>query len=744
MKRLNKVFYRISSLLLMLLMVVNIFAITPLTANAAKKTEKSYEIAVVFDNSGSMYVDNSKMAWCRAKYAMEIFASMLNYDNGDKLWIFPMWEVTDGVPQNGDKGSYNAISITKKDEIDKITNLYTTNPSGTPLAPIDEAYAYMNTSKATDRWIIVLTDGTFTQYKRDDGETTIASETVRDKLLEIAATGINVQYLGFEAADDLTADPTNNFYSKKSTDASLKDDLIDICNSIFQRAALPANRLSGKTLDISDMSMSKLFVFAQGKNSKISSMTDSSGKEVNITLDSGQRTYSTLTAAGEKGKAAKIDDSLAGQVVSFAASKAGKYTLNYSGADKVEIFYEPNVKLKVEFKDASGKVVDGSKGEIEAGEYTVTSTIIDGVTEKDVTNNELLGKVSIKTYVKTSKDKEYKAYDNNAKINLTPDSATDIYVEATYLEDFTLSSRENEELDWLTGLKVGSQSLDFKVKANVEQPENWYKISDHENWKPVRFDITVKGKPLTAEQMAKVKFAVEKTTGGKLNYKCQPLPNESAYIVYIGQDENGKYVEPETGAYILKAQASYVDEYGSTHTAEDSAMFEIQTYDKFWRWLLWILIILILLLLWLFFMTRKVLPKRIDKDTAEFETMSAGELGGNHVDVDYKRKSKSLRINTIGAVDFDERCNVTFSLAAVDNRFKKSKDRRIRITGIKSNCTAVSINNTPYVKNEKGAWVKETNIDSQNPPPIAHDSRNPTIELTRGPDARLTCKVKNL
>lgn len=40
MKRLNKVFYRISSLLLTLLMVVNIFAITPLTANAATVTKK--------------------------------------------------------------------------------------------------------------------------------------------------------------------------------------------------------------------------------------------------------------------------------------------------------------------------------------------------------------------------------------------------------------------------------------------------------------------------------------------------------------------------------------------------------------------------------------------------------------------------------------------------------------------------------------------------------------------------------
>ena len=60
MKKFNKVFYRISSLLLTLLMVLNVFAIIPLTANAAKKTEKSYEIAIVFDNSGSMYENQGK------------------------------------------------------------------------------------------------------------------------------------------------------------------------------------------------------------------------------------------------------------------------------------------------------------------------------------------------------------------------------------------------------------------------------------------------------------------------------------------------------------------------------------------------------------------------------------------------------------------------------------------------------------------------------------------------------------
>lgn len=738
MKKFKKGFYRISSLLLTLLMVVNVFAIMPLTANAAKKTEKSYEIAIVFDNSGSMY-ENQGKSWCRAKYAMEIFASMLNYDNGDKLWIYPMWEVTNGKPQNGDIGSYKAIPITKKEDIDKITNLYTTRPYGTPLAPVYEAHEYMKTSKATEKWILVLTDGEFNSEQRDGGSSVIDAAALKNKLISVATDGIKVQYLGFGQASALTADESKNFYAKKSTDTSLKDDLIEICNSIFQRAALPANRLSGNTLNIEDLSMSNLIVFAQGTNAKISSMTNPSGKDVKITLDSGQRKFSTIKAATYED--AGIDNTLAGQVVSFDESEAGKYTLNYSGADKVEIFYEPNVKLKVEFKDASDKVVDGSKGEIEAGEYTVTSTIIDGVTEKDVTNNELLGKVNIKTYVKTSKDKQYKAYENNAKINLTPDSGTDVYVEATYLKDFTLSSRDNEELDWLSGLKVGAQTLKFVAKATVQQDGSWYKISDHENWKPIRVDFTIKGKPLTAEQMAKLTFPVDGKGNNGLSYRYEKLPNESACIIYVGQDKNGKYVEPETGTYILKDQASYVDEYGTTHTAETSAMFDVQTYDKFWRWLFWILIILALIILWLFFMTRKVLPKNIVLDSGEVSIGVGKKLDKKFVKLNYNRKGGSLSIGTTNAVPADKKCSATFDLKAVDNRFVKSKDRKISIVGINSNCKSVEINGTEYLKHKRGVWVKDVDLDADSPKPFNKDVRNPSFTLNKG--ATLNCKVKN-
>ena len=64
-------------LLSMLLVLVLGFATASgaLAAGGTKNTV-SRSIAIVFDNSGSMYMQGNK-AWCRATYAIEVFASMM-------------------------------------------------------------------------------------------------------------------------------------------------------------------------------------------------------------------------------------------------------------------------------------------------------------------------------------------------------------------------------------------------------------------------------------------------------------------------------------------------------------------------------------------------------------------------------------------------------------------------------------------------------------------------------------------
>ena len=600
MKKKSRILYRISSLLLMLLMVVSVFCTIPFTASAATvtKSEKNYDIAVVFDNSGSMY---QNQGWCRAKYAMEIFASMLNYDK-DKLHIFPMWEVTTDGSQPNSGGSYAAIEVKSKKDIDKISNLYTVRPSNTPFAPITEAYNYLKTSSADEKWLIILTDGAFNQEARGQG----ASIDLQKRVSSLASKEIKVQYLGFGGATALKANEANNFFAKKSSDTSLKDDLIGICNAIFQRSILPSNRLSGEKLNL-DLSMKNVIVFAQGANAKIVSLKDSSGKEVAVTLDSGQRKYSDIKAKGYAD--APIDTSLAGQVVTFAACPKGEYTLSYSGAEKIQIFYEPDVDIDFSFTNSDGQKIEKPEDFV-AGEYTVNSKIVDASTGEDVTSHELMGNdVKLSTYVKTSKDSERKEYANGAKINFEPDDSTEIWVEGEYLGKYKISSKDDKKWDWLNGIEIPPETVDFKIDATVLQSQSWFKTKDHDNWKPIRIAMTLDGQPLTDEQLANTKLTI--TTSGDLKYRCEPIQGESAYNVYIAQDENGKYIEPETGKYKLNASATYIDEYGEETTAKDDVSFEIQWYSKFWRWLLWILIILAIIIIIIMILNHPTLPSAV-------------------------------------------------------------------------------------------------------------------------------------
>lgn len=725
-----KILYRISSVAIVAVMLMSLFVCST-SVNAAsdddtQKKEKSYEIAIAYDNSGSMY---NNEAWCRAKYAMEIFASMLDYEKGDRLTIFPMWEVTvDGSrPTGGPVESQTPITVSSKKDIDYISNMYTVCPSGTPFTPVDKAYEFLKNSDKDEKWLIVLTDGVF-----NGGPT---AETLKNMLIGKATNGIKVQYLGFAGAAVLQADKSKDFYTPNNPNAGLEEKLIDICNTIFERSKLPSDKLKAKKLTL-DISMKKLIVFVQGEGAEIKSLKDSSGKEIGESFNSGQRKFSEV-AGGAGYEKAPCDKTLYGHVVVFESCAKGEYTLDYTGSESaIQIFYEPDVDIKIALKNSDNEIVDPSGGELVAGEYTLENTLVDGVTGEDVTNHQLLGDVSFTTKVKTSKDEDFKDYPDN-KIVLTPDSATEVIVEGTYLVDYTISTKDDPDA-FPVPIRIKEKKL--QVDAKVLQSQSWYKISDHENWKPIRVGLSIDGEPLTDEQLKAVKLELE-LKGIPCRYEM--IPGESACNVYIAQDESGKYIKPETGNYKLIVNASYTDEFGTTLEGTADAKFEVRTYDKFWKWLFWIGIFAIILAIWLLIMSQKVLPKKIVKDTANFSTMTAGDLGENFVDVEYRRKSRSLTVTTIGSVAPDERCDVTFSLQPIDSRFKKSRERRFKITNIQSSSSMVSINNLEYLQHENGNWVKGTFSDAQNPPPVAHETRNPTIIVERGADATLTCKLKN-
>jgi predicted metal-dependent peptidase len=198
-------------------------ALPGVSAATVTKVKKTYDIAVAFDNSGSMYENTN--AWCHAKYAMEIFASMLDYSNGDKLTIFPMYDVTTDGSTDKSNGT-KLVEIRSKGDIDKIHKLYTPYAGGTPFEPVNKARDYLKASSASEKWLVVLTDGQFQSMSQDK---------TRKALLAIANSRLRVQYLGVgSAAYPLQASESKYFYADKAaTSGDLQNKLIDICNKIF-------------------------------------------------------------------------------------------------------------------------------------------------------------------------------------------------------------------------------------------------------------------------------------------------------------------------------------------------------------------------------------------------------------------------------------------------------------------------------------------------------------------------------
>lgn len=542
-----------SALVIILIYLLTVFSIIA-SADITKKT-KSYDIAIAFDNSGSMYDNQS---WCRAKYAMEIFASMLDYEKGDRLRIFPMWEVkTDGttpIPSEHEtpQESSAPIIIDSNDDIDKISNLYTINAGGTPFTPVTKAYEHLVSSSASEKWLIVLSDGAFDGAEKN-------TSVLRERLISMATNGdIKIQYLGFAGTDEIASDVANGMYAKKSTDVSLMSDLVDICNAIFQRSILPAEYYNNNTLNI-DLSMRKVIVFVQGQGAKIESLKKSDGGSVAILQESGQRKYSKISV-GKYWQTATppIDDSLYGEVVTFDECPKGQYVLSCPGAKNVQIFYEPDVDIKVSLTDENGNSVDVSTDGIDAGEYTISSIIVDGTTGEDVTNHKLMGNdVSFATYVRGSNESSAKRYENGAKIKFEPDDKTEVIVEATYLKDYTISTKDDPNAFPLP-LFVREQSIDFNVQ--LSQLNTDYKIASSADWNPIKATLSIDERPLSEAELQRTDVSFKMSNG--ISFYAEAVPNESAYNLYVGRDENNNVDMPPVGTYDLGIMFSYIDEYG--------------------------------------------------------------------------------------------------------------------------------------------------------------------------------------
>ena len=88
---------KLSRKLRILLSTIFIVALFVACSFCAAAQSPSREIAIVYDDSGSMVKEDDiyQANWCRAKYALEVFSAMLQ--EGDEMTVYPMSNYRDSV-----------------------------------------------------------------------------------------------------------------------------------------------------------------------------------------------------------------------------------------------------------------------------------------------------------------------------------------------------------------------------------------------------------------------------------------------------------------------------------------------------------------------------------------------------------------------------------------------------------------------------------------------------------------------
>lgn len=485
----------LSTFLSVTLLFMCIFVGVP-TVYASARTNNSRAIAIVFDNSGSMY-DAGDQAWCRATYAMEVFASMLN--TGDVLQIYPMHSITVG---DKEYSMHNPFQITDASQASSIRNIYTKDAGGTPIESIDCAVQGLRKIQTGKKYLIVLTDGgTFSKNGYGLSKDSTKKE-LDNRINTNAGEAMTVMYLGIGSDACVPNTKESDYFAKRQAvnTADVLSMLTDMCNLIFGRDTLPRNRISGNTIEF-DISMSKLIVFVQGENISNLHIKSNDGSSVGKVISSQQTKYSTKGAADYK---SVPDTSLQGMIVTYEDCSSGSYTVDYSGtATSVEVYYEPNADLDFVFTDSEGNNVDPNA--LYEGEYKVSFGMKDAKTGKLI-SSDLLGNPQYKGSYSINGQEipiTHNGHSGEVPILLKMNDAFEAHLTVTYLSGYTIS-KDSSDFGWPEGgIQVSARPAgDFRLEINGG--DDSYSVQDLESGNPYIAKVYYQGVQLTGDALKSV------------------------------------------------------------------------------------------------------------------------------------------------------------------------------------------------------------------------------------------------
>jgi len=361
----------------------------PLYSQNTDQSGKSKAINVVYDDSASMinedgiiktpgkYVDR----WVQAKYAMEVFAAML--DVNDTMQIYYMSDFD--KRHNGREDAPFRIKIEGKDGSQKRVKMIhdtVTEAWNTPYDTVYKAYNDLLKTNADVKWLVILTDGEFDPRSYEDIEKDSRKFDLKEKkdkqgiilkdeeghikkwvdvdkeFIKYGRSGVNIILLAMgNDAEVIRNDPYNNiFFSQAKNSKEILEEIKDICFRIFNRNRYPFPIVNMREFEFEDIPMKEFWVFIQGDNVGINFVIDEKEKKYTpiepVTVKYSEEATINYYFTDEQTKQIIRNniprDDLTAVVAKFRNIPKGKYSLDISGEPKnVEIYIEPDVNLVV-------------------------------------------------------------------------------------------------------------------------------------------------------------------------------------------------------------------------------------------------------------------------------------------------------------------------------------------------------------------------------------------------------------
>jgi hypothetical protein len=372
---------------------------------------------------------------------MEVFAAMLQ--ERDTMRVYYM---SDYLPAIG--GNVNAPprvtiygSEPASERVSRIRNTVT-RASNTPFDPVIKAYNDLRIADADDKWLVVLSDGGFNFINGIQNDNFYRE--VNGFLNQYAnESNVNIILLAIGEDDDLnrmvrTINPNPGigyFFDHARNSTEILGKITSICNRIFNRNILRFSNESRYEFNF-DIPMTELLVFAQGPNVRISGIKGNISFSPNETVNVR---YSEVPAIGlENNPNVIISRNLTGVIASFRNIPKGRYSIDVTGAQTVEIYYKPDANLAVKLFNGRREVRSQS---IEEGDYQIRFGIVNE--RGEFFESELLGTV---TYTATVRNdgREFKIT-NGETVALTPGEFI-IDVKAQFLDINTSESMYNRQV----------------------------------------------------------------------------------------------------------------------------------------------------------------------------------------------------------------------------------------------------------------------------------------------------------